>query len=121
LRLEPPRGWIGAVAKIAPSLVALVAGLAHRDFRVGAGRQRPLSATFRKLVLEIPAAPASGRSYVLPGLGQNAYWRADGTRTRDPRGDRPAVVTPISLCFSCTYILSIATQRRPTPESPYFL
>lgn len=38
VRLEPPRGWIGAVTEIAPSLVALIAGLAQRDFGVGAGR-----------------------------------------------------------------------------------
>ena len=36
VRLEPIRGWIDAVAEVAPNLVALVAGLAHRDFRVGA-------------------------------------------------------------------------------------
>ena len=38
VRLEPPRGWIGAVAEIAPSLIALITGLAQRDFRVRAGR-----------------------------------------------------------------------------------
>ena len=39
-RAEPREGlrqrWIDAAAEVAPNLVALVAGLAHRDFRVGA-------------------------------------------------------------------------------------
>jgi hypothetical protein len=38
VRLEPLRGSIDVVAEIAPRVVALVAGLAQRDVRVGAGR-----------------------------------------------------------------------------------
>jgi len=39
VRLEPLRGGIDVVAEIAPSLVALVAALAQRDFRVGGARR----------------------------------------------------------------------------------